>query len=205
MKSKTWKLLLTAGLCLPLSLQASVDTVLSLDLTCYVQDKILASGGVDVGKVGVLRLNAKQLLILASRQLGVKYPGGTQLLVALDGTISAVDSKGNVVSDLSKLYHVERNVKNRLFDGKSNQTTGQENSRDYYPITFTINLNDLKCRVSGLAIGNLDVSAPNKYGTQHISGNSSSAVNGKGSSNAELAYYNGKLSLSTRGEVIQEK
>lgn len=204
MKSTSLKLALYAGLFLfpAAALQASVDSVLKLDLRCYYQKKISSSNLKESGKVETVRLDSKQLLKMLSKEVGVKYPGGSQLKVAVDGKVFVADSKGNTLGDVSRFFSAKLDTNNSLFDGKYDGESGKEDSRNYFPISFSINLPALKGTVTGLAIEDFKANKPDKFGIQEITGRTSSSVNGKGLIEGRLAYYDGSLKLDGKNAVL---
>lgn len=198
-------LLIGAGLLLlpALPLQASVDSMLTLVLKCYTQDKISTAGTTDTGRVAVARIDSKQLLILLEKQLNVNFPRGAQLKVTVDGKVYVTDSKAVVLNDVSTYLQATLDRDNRLFHGTLHGDTGQENSQSYFPLTLTFNLLTLQGTITGIAIEKFTASAPNSYGIQHISGQSASTVNGMGSFNGRVAYFDGSLRLTGKSESVQ--
>ncbi|MES2439539.1 MAG: hypothetical protein V4584_10750 [Verrucomicrobiota bacterium] len=204
MKSNPLTPIISAGLFLlpALTLQASVDSVLKLDLKCYYQEKISTSDTKEKGDVEVVRLDSKQLLKLLSKQAGVKFPGGSKLMVAVDGKVFVADSKGRTVGDVSTYFKAKLDGDNSLFDGKYNRENGEEDSTNYFPISFTINLPALKGTVTGLAIEDFKVGKADKFGIQQLNGKTTSAVNGKGQVEGKLAYYDGRMNLNGKQAII---
>ena len=205
MKSTSLKLLLGSGLFLlsAFSLQASVESVLKLDLRCYYQKKISTSDSQVKGSVELVRLDSKQLLKLLSKQTGLRYPAGSQLSVDTAGKVLVTDSKQTrTVADVSRYFRAALDRDDAILDGKFNRETLEEKSVNYYPISFTINLPAFKGTVSGIAIENVSVAKPDKYGIQHISGKSSSNVSGQGQLSGKVAYFDGKISLAGKKAVI---
>lgn len=203
MKSNSLKLFLGSGLFLfsALSLQA-VEATVKLDLRCYYQKKITTSNSQVKGSVEVVRLDSKQLLKLLAKQTGLKYPGGSQLSVNENGKVSITDSKGTIIADVSRYFKATLDHDDALLDGKYNRETLEEKSINYLPISFTINLPALKGTVTGISIENFNVSKPNKFGVQQISGKSTSNVNGQGQLSGKVAYFDGKISLSGKEAII---
>ena len=197
MKTSPSHLILSASLLfLPTHpLQAGVDSMLTLSLTCYSQERIATSGDTDNGRVNVMRLNAKQLLGMLANDLNVHFPNGSQLRLADTGKVHVADSNGVVLRDVSPYLHAQFDQAERLFDGSRNRVTGQEKTLSYYPMTFTINLATLKGTVQGIMIEKFTVSAPDQYGVQRIKQEGSSAVNGSGSYGGGTAYFDGSLKL----------
>lgn len=204
MKSPFLKPIISAGLFLypALLVQASVDSFLKVDLKCYYQDKISSSASKESGKVKTLRLDSKQLLKILGKQSGVKYPGGSQLKVSVNGKVFVTDSKGNKLSNVSQYFQVDLGVENSLFDGKYYPETGKENSTNYFPISLTINLDQLQGVVQGIAIENLKIDKADNYGIQKVKGKTESSVNGNGSVEGGLAYYEGELKLDGKNAIV---
>lgn len=205
MKSKTLQLILAGGLliCPALAQETSVNSTMTLKMKCYFQQSGTPSGTVGAGKVGVFRVDSKQLLKLAANQLGIKFPSGTQLLVSADGGVFAVNSKGVVLKDLSTYLQLKRDTANLLFDGRSKQPAGAQTSRNYYPAALTMNLSGLTGTVSGLLIETFKITAPDKFGVRRISSDSTTPVNGKGTYGNSLSYFDGDLKLSGKTAVIK--
>lgn len=205
MKSKSLKLILSAGLFLfPAISQASVDSLLKLELKCYFQERITQSDTKETGRVKIARFDSKQLLKIISKEAGVRFPGGSQLKVASDGKVYVADNKGRLVRNVSNYLKAEIDDQNSLFDGQYNRETGKEHSRNYFPIAFTINLPELKGTVEGIAIEDFKAYAADNLGVQRLTGKTASAVNGKGSIEGKLAYYEGMLRLDGKQAVIEE-
>ena len=192
--------ILAAGLFLltALPLHASVDSMLTLVLNCYYQQKVATAGTVIAGNVDIVRVDSKQLLILLEKERGAKFPQGAQLKVATDGRVYVVDAKGVVITEVSTYLYATLNDGVRLLNGQRNLATGQENTRNYYPITLTFNFSTLKGSVKGVLMENLVVGAPDRYGFHVSTGKSSSTVNGSGFYNGKLAYFDGTLNLLGR-------
>ena len=200
MKSKPLRLLLATGLFLfpALTAQASVDSTLRLEIKCYYQLKTAVSGVKDIGTAKIVRLDSKQLIVLLSKDAGIKYPGGSRLEVATDGKVFVTNSKGDRLGDVSQYFHATLETQSRVYDGFRNTETGQETTRNYFPVSFTINLPSLKGTVSGMASELFKVTPPTGDGLQLVIGHSDADVNGRGSFDGALAYYNGKLALDGR-------
>lgn len=199
MKSKSLNLLIAAGLFLfPALTHASVDSFLKLDLTYYYQEKLSSNEEGNSGKVRIARIDAKQLLDLIGKQLGANFPKGSQLKVAVDGKVYATDSDGNTLRDVSQYLEAKVSTKNRLFDGNVNHVTRKEDSRNYFPISFIIELPGLEGTVEGIAIETFKVGPPNKDGVQITTGQISSTVNGNGMVGVGAAYFEGTMELTGR-------
>ncbi|MEO8616142.1 MAG: hypothetical protein ABI600_13440 [Luteolibacter sp.] len=206
MKSKTLKLIVTCGLFLfpALSARASVDSTLRLDIKCYYQLKTSSSGGKDTGIVKVIRLDTKQLLVLLSTQLNIKYTGGSQLEIATDGRVFVTDSKDNRLGDVSTYFHADIDTKSRIYDGSRNILTNQQITRNYFPISFTINLPELKVTFSGIANELYKVTAPNGDDVQIFTGHTDANVSGSGNFGGMIAHFTGTLALDGRKAVIKK-
>ena len=204
MKSKSFALLLTAGLFLipALSAQASVDSTLRLDIKCYYQLKTAVSGVRELGYAKVVRLDSKQLLVLLSKQVGIKYPGGSQLEVDTDGRVFVTNSAGDRLGNVSKYFQATLDTQSRVWDGFHNTATNQETTRNYFPVSFTIDLPALKGTVSGMANELFKITPPTGDGLQLIIGHTDGDVNGSGTFGGARAYYNGKFALDGRKAVI---
>lgn len=203
MKSKSLNLLIAAGLSLfPALTHASVDSFLKLDLTYYYQEKSSSTEDGNSGKVKTARLDAKQLLDLIGKQLGANFPKGSQLKVAVDGKVYVTDSDGNTLRDVSQYLEANISTKNRLFDGAVNHVTRKEDSRNYFPISFTVELPGLEGTVEGIAIESFKVAPANKDGVQISTGQIDSKVSGKGLVGAGTAYFEGTMQLKGRQAII---
>lgn len=185
-----------------LASQAGVDSILSLKLVCYYQDKTTSNDTVINSTGATVRLDSKQLLSLLSKKLGVKYPGGTQLKVSTEGAVFIADSKGKVLGDVSDYLQMQFKTDESIFTGRRNLQTGFEVSRNYYPVSFTIDLPGLTGTVSGVAIENFSVSNPNRDRVQISIGNTSASVNGQGLVDGKLGYYEGSVTLKGREAVV---
>lgn len=186
------------------SLQASVDSVMKLELLGYMQKKSSTSETTERGSVDRFRVESKQLLSLIAKQSATKFPSGSKLQVTTDGTVYVADSKGKWVTDVSEYLEVAFDDKNRLFDGKRNVVTGTESSKNYFPVSLAIRLPGLTGTVSGIAIENFKVRDPDGDGVRIITGDSKSTVNGKGTVEEGPALYDGRLRLiGRRAEIIR--
>lgn len=205
MKSKSLQLLLAAGLLVSPALaeETSVNSTLTLNMKCYFQQSGTPTGTVGSGKVGVFRVDTKQLLKLAGSQLGVGFPSGTRLLATADGGVFAVNQKGVVIKDLSTFYALKRDTANLLFDGRSKQPAGKQTSKNYYPATFTMNVAGLTGTVGGLLIETFKITAPDAFGVRRISSDSTTAVSGKGTYGSSLSYYDGDFKLSGKAALLK--
>lgn len=204
MKSKTLNLLLAAGLFLAptLSLRANVDSILELDMRGYFQAKSSTSSNRETGKVDIVRLDAKQLLALLQKKVGVKFNGGSRLKLATDGSVFVVNSKGAVVGDVSQYIKTVADYDNGLFNGIRNLSTNEEKGRTYYPITIKFNIPGFVGQVSGVVIEDFTVSPATKTGIQFLSGNGRAGINGQGQINGKGAYFEGSMTLQGKEAVI---
>ena len=197
MKSNLLPFLFTIGLfLLPAgSLHAELDSVLKLDVNCYFQSKESTSNKAFTGKVGKVRLDSKQLLKLIGNQKGVKFPKGSILMVADDGSVFVADSKRTFIADANAFVQLvfERDVE--LFNGRLNLDTGKEDSRTYYPLALKLKLANIEGTLHGIGIEKLFVGEPKKTGIQLTRGHTKSDINGKGTLNGGLGYYEGKIDL----------
>ncbi len=205
MKSNLLKLLFAAGLFLlpAMSLQAGLNATLRVDINCYFQAKTSSSGALESGKVGIVRLNSKQLLTLISKEKGIKFANGTLLMVSDEGVVFVADAQGNVLMDVSDLVQVKLEKAEELLSGKVNLTNGKEDSRTYFPLTLTFNLATLKGTLRGIGTEDRLTTAPNKDGIQIIRGSTDSAVSGKGIINGGLGYFEGRINLKGRNASIR--
>ncbi len=206
MKSITFKLLLASGFFLlpSLSTQASVDSTLRLDIKCYYQLKTSVSGVKSIGIAKIVRLDSKQLIVLLGKQVGVSYPGGSQLEVAVNGQVFITNSKGDRLGNVSKYLKAELNTAGRVYDGFRNNQTGQETTRNYFPVSFTMDLPGVKGTVYGMANELFKITPPTGDGLQLTIGHTDADVNGNGKFNSATAYYNGKLALDGRKASISK-
>jgi hypothetical protein len=204
MKSKSLTILLATGIFLlpGLSAQASVDSTLKLEAKFFYQLRDSVRGDKEIGSIKAVRIDSKQLLILLSKQAGIKYVGGTQLEVAVDGQVYVTDSKGNRLGNVSKYFQATFDTQSRLFGGSRNVKTGQEISRNYFPVSFTIDLPQLKGTLKGLASELFKVTTPTKDGVQITSGTTTADVDGKGNFAGALSYFDGKITLVGRQAVV---
>ena len=205
MKSNSLKFLLSAGLFLApaLSVQAGLNARLKVDVNCYFQSKTAVSGGVESGKVGIVRLDSKQLLTLIGKEKGVRFANGSQLVITDEGATQITDASGTFLMDVSNLVRMEFQKADELLSGKVNLSNGKEDSRTYYPISLTLNLSTLKGTLRGIGIEDRLTTAPNGDGVQIIRGNTDSSVNGKGMVNGGLGYYEGTINLKGRNASIR--
>ncbi len=205
MKSLALKTLFAAGLLLfpTMSAQAGLNSDIKLDVNCYFQAKTSFSGNVDAGKVGIVRLGAKQLLNLIGREKGIRFPSGSRLMADEVGNVFIADSLGNSIMDASPYAKLEYYKNNELLDGAINVSTGKEQSRTYYRLALKLNLTSLVGTLRGVAVEALLVSAPDRNGIQITRGTITSTVNGKGSVNGGAGYYDGKIVLEGRGATVR--
>lgn len=204
MKSHAFKLLLASTLFLlpSLTAQASVDSTLRLDIKCYYQFKSYISGVKSVGIAKIVRLDSKQLIVLLGKQAGINYPGGSQLEVAVNGQVFITDSSGDRLGNVSKYLRADLNTQSRVFNGSRNNETGQETSRNYFPVSFTMDLPAVKGTVYGMANELFKVTPPTGDGLQLVIGHTDADVNGNGKFSGATAFYNGTLALDGRKATI---
>jgi 3D (Asp-Asp-Asp) domain-containing protein len=185
-------------------LQASVDSVLTLELKRYTQSISSTSSTTEKGRVSNSRVDSKQLLKLIAKARSTQFPDGSKLQVAVDGTVYVADSKGRWVTDVSEYLRVDFDDKNRLFDGHRNLMTGTETTKNFFPIRLVINLPSMKGSVSGIANEDFKAGEPNSDGVRILSGASKSMVSGKGSAEGGTALYQGTLRLvGRRAEIVR--
>ena len=178
-----------------LPLHASVDSILILAVNCYYQQKVATAGTLIAGNVDIVRVDSKQLLILLQKELAMNFPRGAQLQLATDGKVYVVDSKSVMVTDVSTYISATVDDGVRLLNGQRNLATKQENTRNYYPITLTFNFATLQGTIKGILMEKLVCSAPDRYGFNVTAEKSNATVNGSGSFNGNVAYFDGTLSL----------
>lgn len=205
MKSNSLKTILFAGLFLlpAMSLQAGLNATLRVDINCYYQAATSVSGGVESGRIGIVRLDSKQLLTLVGREKGIKFANGTLILVSDDGVVFVGDAQGNSIMDISDLVQVDFQKKEELLGGKVNLTNGKEDSRTYFPLSLTLNLSTLKGTMRGIGIEDRIATAPSGDGVQIIRGSTDSAVSGKGQVNGGLGYFEGRINLKGRNASVR--
>jgi len=192
--------ILAAGLFLlpALPLHASVDSILTVVVNCYYQQKVSTAGDTIAGNVDIVRIDSKQLLVLLQKELAVYFPRGVQLELAADGKVYVVDAKSVVVMDVSTYISATVDVGERLLNGQRNLATKQENTRNYYPITLTFNLVALHGTIRGIMVESLTAGAPDRYGFNITNEKGNAIVNGSGSFNGKTAYFDGTLNLLGR-------
>lgn len=196
MKAKLIPILAAGLFLLPAQpLRASVDSLMSLVANCYYQQKVATTGSVTTGNVDMVRVDSKQLLLLLEKELGMRFPAGAQLQVTTDGNVNVVSSKSVFIADASAYLSATLNDGVRLVDGQRNAVTKQENTRNYYPITVTFNFAVLQGSIKGILLEKLVCSAPDRYGINVTTSNSSATVNGSGLYNGVVAYLDGALIL----------
>ena len=205
MKSILSKLAVASGLFLlpTLSAQASVNSTLNVNIVCYYQVSTSVSGPYSLGTANIVRLDSKQLIVLLARQTGVNYPGGSQLEVAVNGQVFITDSSRNRLGNVSKYLSANLDTASRVYNGFRNNQTRQETTRNYFPISFTMDLPGVKGTVYGMTNELFKVTAPSEDGIQYIIGHTDAAVNGTGSFTGALAHYNGNLVLDGRKATIR--
>jgi hypothetical protein len=206
MKSKTLhRLLATALFFLPtLSLQASIESTLKVNLKCYYQARTVTANNNISGQVNTVRLDSKQLIRLISRKVGSSYPNGSKLIVAADGSVQVADSRGKFLRDVSQYFSLENDQSSDLFSGKRNTLTKVENSRSYYRTRLTIAVPEIEVTCEGILIEDLKVTTPNKLKVQVSTGNSTSNISGNGTVDGKPAFCDGSLKLDGKqAEVIK--
>lgn len=192
-----------AGLALlPLSLHASVDSTMKVDMKCYVQDKFSETSANKFGTVRTVRVDTKQLLTLLGKQTKSKYPSGAQLKVATNGQVTVVDSRGAFVGNAGPYIKAKLALKSSIFSGKYNAASGKETSKNYYRFTLIVDLPTLKGNVKGTAIEDFKVSGPSGDGVRITSGATNVSVNGQGKVDGKTGYYNGNIYLRGRSASI---
>jgi hypothetical protein len=204
MKSKALKLVLATGLFLlsALSLQASVESILNLDVKCYYQAKYTSDAENNWGKVNYVRLDSKHLVYLIGKARGTSFPDGAQLKVMVDGRVFVVTSDGYKITNVTNLVEAKLGVQKRLFHGTHNNQTGQETSRSYFPISLTINLPQLKVVLDGIGTEDFQATEADQDGIQIKMGTINCNVSGTGSVNGKLGYYDGRMELEGRKAAI---
>lgn len=205
MKSNFLKFLFSAGLVLlpAMSLQAGLNATLRVDINCYYQAGTSVSGGVESGRIGIVRLDSKQLLTLIGQEKGIKFANGSLLVVSDEGVVFVADAQGNTIMDVSNLVLVKVQKADELLGGKVNLTNGKEDSQTYFPLSLTFNLATLKGTLRGIGIEDRIATAPNNDGVQIIRGSTDCAVSGKGIVNGGLGYYEGRINLKGRNASVR--
>jgi hypothetical protein len=92
----------------------------------------------------------------------------------------------------------------RVYSGSHNNETGQESTRNYFPISFKMDLPEVKGTIYGIATEAFELTPPNGDKIQIATGHTVSNVNGTGSFGATLAHYDGKLTLDGRKATIRK-
>lgn len=179
-------------------LHASVDSVLTLDLKCFYQDSSIVKGDTQYGKAGTLRVDSKQLIILISRESNTKFPSGSQLTVMTDGKVFVTPPKGGAPTDVTRYISATIASDKGVYHGSYNFKTGQQNLRNYYPITLKIKLPTLKATIKGTATEDLNTRKPDTDGVQISTSATKSAVSGDGWSKDMKAYFEGTLLMKGR-------
>lgn len=197
MKSNKLPFLLSIGLFLlpATALHAGLDAVLRLDVQGYFQAKESASNKAMTGKVGKVRLNAKQLLGLIGKEKGVKFPNGSMLMAADDGSVFVADSKRTFIVDASEFVQLVFKRDEQLFNGRMSLKSGKEDSTTYYPLALDLNLASIQGTLHGVGIEKRTIGEPKKTGVQFIRGRTQSDINGKGIINGGAGYCEGKIDL----------
>ena len=177
------------------SLHAELDAVLRLDVRCYFQAKESASNKAMTGKVGKVRLNAKQLLSLIAKEKGVKFPNGSMLMAADDGSVFVADSRRAFIVDVSEFVLLVFERDEQLFNGRMSLKTGKEKSSTYYPLALDLKLASVQGTLHGIGIEKRTIGEPKKTGVQLTRGRTQSDINGKGMINGGVGYCEGKIDL----------
>ena len=200
----TFPRLILAGItALPfISSHARADSVVTMEMKYHIQQKSSTSGDYDYGTVRTVRLDAKQLMALVARELNMKFPSGAQLRVADDGRVTVTDSRGGTIADVSRFLSANLGIDKRLFHGRANVVTGEESSRNYYPLALKMKLAALRGTVRGIATEDFKVTYPNRDGIQFTTSAVETPVNGKGKANGRTAYYDGHIYLKGRDARI---
>ncbi len=202
-KRTTALLLATFSLLGSLASKASIESTLTVKMLCYYQSKLVSNGGFVSASGATVRLDSKQLINILAKKLDIRYPNGSQIRVTPDGAVFIADPRGKSLGDVSDYLKFQFDGNAQIFTGKQNTLTGAETSRNYFPVTFILNLPGLTGSVSGVAIENLSVSNPNRDRVQLSATTTTSNVNGKGLVEDKLGYYEGSLVLSGRSAVVQ--
>lgn len=205
MKSNLLKPILAVGFFLlpTLSLHATVDSVLKIDLNSYYQSKKSKGSKFASGKVTTVRVDSKQLLKLLGQEKGVRFPSGSRLMVTDVGYVYVANSKGQEVIDAAPYVQVAYGKSEELFDGKVNVTNGKENARTYSMIQLSLDFPTLEGTLEGVAIEKVKVNAPDRDGIQKSRTETKSTINGEGVINGGTGYFDGKVNLKGRGAVIR--
>lgn len=202
MKLKTFLLSSALLLASGPALHASMDSVLTLDLKCFYQDSSVVKGDTQYGKAGILRVDSKQLIILIGRESNIKFPGGSQLTVMMDGKVFVTPPKGEAPTDVTRYISATIASDKAVYNGSYNFKTGQQNRRNYYPITLKIKLPALNATIKGTATEDLNTRKPDTDGVQISTSATKSTVSGDGWSKDKRAYFEGTLSMKGRQAVV---
>ena len=203
MKLTNYRFLVTGGLLLlpSFSMQAAVDSLLTLNAKCYSQQKLTTTPDRVVGEVTTTRLETKQLLAMLAKDAGLRYTNGSRLKVVA-GAIFVADSNGKVLGNVSKYFQFKVDTNSNLFQGNRNLMTGEERTQSYQPMTFTIHLPKLKANVSGLLTNSVRISSPNKLGVQEAFADGNANISGEGLINRNLGYIEGTFELRGHEAIL---
>ena len=196
MKAKLIPILAAGLFLLPaMPLRASVDSILTVVVNCYYQQKIATAGDLIAGNVDIVRIDSKQLLTLLEKELNTKFPQGAQLQLAADGSVNVVTSKAVLITNVDTYLSATVDGGVHLLNGQRNTATKQENTRNYYPITLTFNFTTLQGSIQGIVMENLVAGAPDRYGVNVTTEKANATVGGSGTYAGKVGYFDGTLTL----------
>jgi hypothetical protein len=205
MKSNSFRLLFAAALLAAsaLTAHASVDSTLIINLVGYFQNSSNLNGNIENGKVKTVRIGAKDLIRMISRDARINFRGGSKLMIGTDGAVYVTTPDGKIRTDVSAYVKCSVLGEAAVHDGSLNLVTGQENRRNYYPITLTFNFLDLHGSATGMASEKILVSKPDKDGVQIANGLIKASVSGAATNDLKNGYLEGTLLLKGREAVIR--
>jgi hypothetical protein len=204
MKSKPFKLFLSAAVLLVSSLgaQASVDSALSLDLTSFYQESYSVKGDIENGKSTKVRVNSKDLITLIGREAKIGFKNGSKLMVGTDGSVYVASPDGKTHTDVSAYLTSSVPAEGAVVDGKLNLSTGQQDRRNYYILTLELNLPEIRGTVTGVATETFSVSKPTRDGVQIFKGSTKASVSGQGYTRSKTSFFQGSATLKGREAAV---
>ncbi|NJM37096.1 MAG: hypothetical protein HC845_04030 [Akkermansiaceae bacterium] len=205
MKSLSTNLALTTGfLLLSAPRLLATDSEIKMNLTSYVQKERSVSSTTERGKVDKVRLSSKDMLKLLSKEAEVDVSGGSKLIFDETGKVFIVDPSKNRRIDVTRYMSAELDLSTQLFGGAKNLETQKEESRRYFPVTFTMTLSGLNASVQGLVIEKFKKTAADEDGIQRVKASSETAFNGQGAINRKTAYFDGNITIMSRSATINK-
>ena len=178
---------------------ARIESILTLDLVCYYQKSFNPSQDDTTGEVGSLRIDSKDFIAMISEQTDIDYPRGSQLRVNVNGRVTITNSEGTILGNVSQYIKADFDQGRRLFAGKVDTDTGEENSTRYFQFTYTINLPGVQGVVRGIAAEDTNVNQPSDDGIQTTTTLCQEAkIDGKGRFNGSPAFFIGDITMEGR-------